>query len=164
MAAGPPHATEAVIERGGAELRFAPGGPVRDLRGGEWRVSGDLSVLEAGVDDGVLTSDGYPDPLARVWSALNAPHAADIVISAAPGYELVDWGGVTHCPGGSHGALEAGDSLGPLLLYGLDPAIVPAREQWAIRDVAGLVLGHFGLGGAEGRTAAPMSAASREAA
>jgi hypothetical protein len=57
----------------------------------------------------------------------------------------VDWGGVSHCPGGSHGALEAGDSLGPLLLCGLEPGVESLREQWAISDVAGLVLGHFGI-------------------
>ena len=36
-------------------------------------------------------------------AALAAPHAGEILISASPGYELVDWGGITHCPGGSHG-------------------------------------------------------------
>ena len=48
--------------------------------------------------------------------------------------------------GGSHGALAAGDSLGPLLLCGLEPGTESLHEQWAIRDVAELVLGHFGLG------------------
>ena len=63
-----------------------------------------------------FASAEYPDGLARLWAALTAPHAGDILISAQEGYEFVDWGGVTHCPGGSHGALAAGDSLGPLLL------------------------------------------------
>ena len=67
-------------------------------------------------------------------------------MSADPGYEFVDWGGMTHCPGGSHGALHVGDSLGPLLLCGFEPGVADAREQWAIRDVAELVLGHFGVG------------------
>ena len=145
--AGPPRsAAEAVVERGGDELRFRPGGELRDRRGGEWQVSGDLAVLEATIDDGVIASERYPDPLARVWSALQAPHAPDLIISASPGFELVDWGGVTHCPGGSHGSLDAGDSLGPLLLCGLEPGTAARREQWAIRDVAALVLEHFGLG------------------
>ena len=57
----------------------------------------------------------------------------------------MDWGGVTHIPGGSHGSLRAADSLGTLLTVGLDGER-PEREQWAISDVAGLVAGHFGLG------------------
>ena len=56
----------------------------------------------------------------------------------------MDWGGVTHIPGGSHGSLRAADSLGTLLTVGLDGER-PEREQWAISDVAGLVAGHFGL-------------------
>ena len=31
---------------------------------------------------------------ARIWSALNCPTAGDVLLSAAPGYEFVDWGGV----------------------------------------------------------------------
>ncbi len=52
----------------------------------------------------------------------------------------MDWGGATHVGGASHGALLAGDSLGPLVLCGLEPGAEEAREQWALRDVAGLVL------------------------
>ena len=32
--------------------------------------------------------DQYPDGLARLWAALTAPHAGEILISAEPGYEL----------------------------------------------------------------------------
>ena len=104
------------------------------------------SVLEATVEDGRLRSETYPDPLARVWSALTAPHAGDFIVSLAPGFEAVDWGGVTHAGGGSHGSLHAGDSLGPLLFVGCGPRAMPSeREQWALRDVAPVVLEHFGL-------------------
>ncbi len=75
-----------------------------------------------------------------------APHGADILVSATLGYEFVDWGGISHCPGGSHGSLHASDSLGPLLLCGFEPGIETRHEQWALRDIAELVLGHFGLG------------------
>ena len=112
---------EAVVERGGERLRFRPGGAVSDLRGGRWEVEGELSVLEAVVEDGRLRSEEFPDPLARVWSALTAPHAGDFVVSLALGYEAVDWGGVTHVPGGSHGSLHRGDSLGPPALRRLRP-------------------------------------------
>jgi hypothetical protein len=133
-----------VVSRGDGELRFAPGGGDRDRRGRPWRWEGDLDVLEATVSEGEIDSSTYPDALARLWAAMHSPFAADLMISATHGYELVDWGGTTHVPGGSHGSLRAEDSLGPLLTVGLDGS-PPAREQWAISDVAELSLGHFGL-------------------
>jgi hypothetical protein len=135
----------AVVERGDAVLRFRPGGETIDLRGGHWELEGDLAALEATEVDGRLRSETYPDPLARVWSALTAPHSGDFVVSLAPGYEAVDWGGVTHAGGGSHGALHAGDSLGPLLFVGCGPASADDKGQWTLRDVAPVVLEHFGL-------------------
>ena len=99
--------------------------------------------------DGRVESDRYPDALSRLWSALIAPHAGDILVSLAPGFECVDWGGTSHAGGASHGSLAAGDSLGPLVLCGFDPELVPDREQWALRDIAALVLGHFGVAGPE---------------
>ena len=141
----PAGAVWALVERGGEAVRFRPGGEVGDLRGGRWEVEGDLGVLEASVADGRLRSDTYPDPLGRVWSALSAPHAGDFVVSLQPGFEAVDWGGVSHAGGGSHGALHAGDSLGPLLFVGCGPDSADEREQWALRDVAPVVLEHFGL-------------------
>jgi hypothetical protein len=135
----------AVVERGGEQLRFHPGVGVEDLRGGRWDLEGDPEVLGATIEDGRLRSDEYPDPLARVWSALRAPHAGDLIVSLALGYEAVDWGGVTHAGGGSHGALQRGDSLGPLLFVGCGPETAAAREQWALRDIAPIVREHFGL-------------------
>ena len=143
---GPPaRGATAAIERGEHRLRFRPGDQVADLRGGRWEIEGDLGVLEARVEDGRLRSEAFPDALARVWSALVAPHAGDFVLSLAEGYEAVDWGGVTHVGGGSHGSLRAGDSLGPLLLAGCGPEDPSQRDQWALRDVAPIVLEHFGL-------------------
>jgi hypothetical protein len=136
---------EAVVERAGRELRFRPGTEVVDRRGARWDIDGDPRTLGAEVEDGRLRSELYPDPLGRLWSALTAPHAPDVLLSASPGYELVDWGGMTHCPGGSHGSLHACDSLGPLALCGLEPGTEAMRDQWALADVAGLVLDHFGL-------------------
>jgi hypothetical protein len=112
------------------------------LRGGRWEVEGDLAALAATVEDGRLRSEDYPDPLARVWSALSGPHAGDFVLSLEPGYEAVDWGGVSHVGGGSHGSLHCDDSEGVLLMSGLD---VPEREQWSLTDVTPLVLQHFGV-------------------
>lgn len=140
----------AVVERGGEALRFRPGGEVADLRGGRWELEGETAVLEATVLDGRLRSETYPDPLARVWSALSAPHAGDFIVSLVLGFEAVDWGGVTHAGvthagGGSHGALHAGDSLGPLLFVGCGPESAGEKDQWTLRDVAPVIREHFGL-------------------
>ena len=104
---------------------------------------------------GALTSDDYPDALGRLWAALTAPHAGDVVVSLAEGWECVDWGGTSHAGGGSHGSLLAGDSLCPLLLVGLEPGTAQLHDQWRLCDVAGLVRAHFGLDEGPRVTAAP---------
>ena len=152
---------EAVAERDGRELRFQPGSHESDPRGAGWSLDGDRSVLNLEHREGRLTSDDYPDGLNRLWSAINAPHAGDIVVSLSSGYECVDWGGTSHAGGGSHGALEAGDSLGPLLLCGLEPGVEETREQWTLRDVAALVADHFDLGDGPELRAASVAGAAR---
>lgn len=136
----------AVVERGGEQLRFEPGDRIADLRGAGWELDGDPGVLIATVEGGRIESEEYPDPLARVFAAVMAPHAGDFIVSLTPGYEAVDWGGISHAGGGSHGSLHAGDSLGPLLFVGCGPGDPGERGQWALRDVAGVVLEHFGIG------------------
>jgi hypothetical protein len=119
---------EAAVYSPRGELRFAPDG-------GGWRVEGERAALD-------LDGPTYPDALNRLWSALECPHSGDVVASAQLGYEFVDWGGADHVGGGSHGSLHRDDSEGVLLLCGVD---APEREQWALTDVTGLVLDHFGV-------------------
>jgi len=126
------------------ELRFAPGGSVGDLRGRRWSLEGQLGVLAGEPRDGRLWAPNYPDALARAWAALTCPTSGDVLISAAPGYEFIDWGRQAHVGGGSHGSLHASDSLGALVLTGV-ALERPEPAQWTIRDVAGIVLDHFGL-------------------
>ena len=126
------------------ELRFAPGGAITDARGGAWSVDGALDALQAQVRDGRLHSPLYPDALARVWAALACPTSGEVLLSAAPEYEFADWGGQAHVGGGSHGSLHAADSLGALVMCGLQPPR-DEPEQWSIRDLAPLVRAHFGL-------------------
>ncbi len=134
------------VRGAGCELRFRPDpdGPVTDRRGVTWTLDGDPNALGARITGGRFVADDYPDGLSRLWAALRNPNAADILISLAPDWECVDWGGGNHIPGGSHGSLLATDSLGTLLTVGLDGER-PEREQWAISDVYGLIEGHFGL-------------------
>jgi hypothetical protein len=133
---------EAVIARPGVgELRFCPGGDDLDLDGRAWSLEGSLAVLDAKRRDGRLVSPNHPDALDRVWSALSCPTSGDVLLSAAPGREFSDLGGQAHVGGGSHGSLRGEDSLGALILCGVEIPRVP--EQWRIRDLAPLVLKHF---------------------
>ncbi len=137
-------AAEAVIRTpGGSELRFAPGGEISDVRGEHWSVEGDLGVLAARVEEGCLLSPDYPDALARVWSALRCENAGDVLLSAAPGYEFVDWGGADHVGGGSHGSLHRSDSLGALLWCGTGPQTRAANPQWSLGDIAPMIREHY---------------------
>jgi predicted AlkP superfamily pyrophosphatase or phosphodiesterase len=140
---------EAVVRGHRGELRFAPGGDLKDNRGERWSVDGPLSTLRAEVQDGRFLCTEYPDALARIWSALTCPTAGDILLSAAPGYEFVDWGGADHVGGGSHGSLHRSDSLGALMWCGTGPDSRDARELWSLRDVTPLIREHFGLAAVE---------------
>jgi hypothetical protein len=137
---------EAIVQsRAGGELRFRPGSGERDRRGRGWDLEGDRAVLGLTDADGAIDSFDYPDALGRLWSGLVAPHAGDLVASLSEGYECVDWGGASHVGGGSHGSLGRGDSVGPLLFCGCGPDEVEEGRQWSLRDVAGVILGHFGV-------------------
>ena len=111
---------DAVARREGEELRFHP-------KQTGWETTGDASILD------------HPDALHRCWSALANPNAGELLVSAAPGWELLDIGGRHHSGGGSHGSLTEGDSVVPLLTIGIDSA--PAR----ITEVTPAVLTHFGV-------------------
>ena len=113
---------EAVARRDGEELRFAPDG-------GGWRTTGDGSLLD------------QPDALERSWAALANPNAGELLVSPPLGVELTDLAGRSHLGGGSHGSLEAGDSLVPILTVGLDAR----REARRIVDLTPLALEHFGV-------------------
>jgi hypothetical protein len=139
---------EAVVrgKRGGEvrELRLAPRGDLADLRGERWSVEGDLELLGLSTLEGRVDSAVYPDALGRVWSALRCRNAGELLASARPGYEFLDWGGAHHVGGGSHGALHANDSLGSLIWCGTGPP-ADSREQWSLRDVVPMICEHFGI-------------------
>jgi hypothetical protein len=142
---------EAIVSSAHGELRFAPGGDLVDARGERWSVEGDLGVLGLSGEEGRVASRSHPDGLRRLWRALACRQSGDVLCSATPGYEFVDWGGTDHIGGGSHGSLHRHDSLGALIACGLEAGEgeggVPSRDQWSIEDVMPLVLDHFGVGG-----------------
>jgi hypothetical protein len=152
---------EASVRSARGELRFTRGGDVADLRGGRWSIEGEHAALDLRIHDGVVTSVAYPDALGRIWAALRCRRAGEVLLSAKPGYEFLDWGGAHHVGGGSHGSLHANDSLGALLWCGIGPT-QPARDarpQWALRDIAPMVLDHFGVAadGTEATATVPRS-------
>jgi hypothetical protein len=140
---------EAVVRgeraRGVKEVRFAPRGDLVDARGARWSVEGDLDLLGLTIEDGQLRSSTYPDAMSRVWSALRCHTAGEVLASARPGYEFLDWGGAHHVGGGSHGSLHANDSNAALIWTGTGPEKT-AKEQWSLRDIVPMVTSHFGVG------------------
>ena len=64
-----------------------------------------------------------------MWSALRCRNSGEVLLSARPGYEFIDWGGDHHVGGGSHGSLHANDSLGALLWCGTGPDSADARTS-----------------------------------
>jgi hypothetical protein len=140
---------EAVVQSPRGELHFSSGGEVMDVRGRLWSVEGDLAALSAEIQDGRFITAEYPDALARIWSALHCPTAGDVLLSAAPAYEFVDWGGSDHVGGGSHGSLHRSDSLGALLWCGTGPDTRDVREQWTLQDIVPMVRDHFAVDAAQ---------------
>ena len=67
------------------------------------------------------------------------PNAGELIVSAGAGYEFADLAGRHHAGGGSHGSLDPGDSMVPMLTVGLETQ--PTR----ITEVAPAVLDHFGV-------------------
>jgi hypothetical protein len=110
-----------VARRAGNEL------VLREATGG-LELAGDPAVLD------------QPDGVARALAALRCPNAGDVVVSAAAGWEFADLGGRHHLGGGSHGSLDEGDSLVPVLTVGLG-----GETPASIVDVAPRVLAHFGV-------------------
>ncbi len=135
---------EAAVATRDGELRFAPGEGVIDGRGAGWDVEGDLDVFDLHADDGQVEGPRYPDALGRAWAALHTPNIGDVLVTPQIGVEFLDWGGVHHAQGGSHGSLHRDDSNGQLIVVGTGEAR-EHQEAWSIGDVHHLVLEHFGV-------------------
>ena len=91
--------------------------------------------------DGVLTSATYPDALGRVWSALRCRTSAEVLLSAKPGYEFIDWGGDHHVGGGPTARCTPTTRWAPSLWCGTGPESADAKAQWPLRDIVPMVRG-----------------------
>lgn len=126
-------------------LKFKPGKGYLDRRGCSWDLKGDPEAIELEISGNTGFSRAYPDALGRCWAALGCHGTGDILVSAAPGYEFVDWGGGDHVGGGSHGSLHRGDSYGPLIFTGCGPKSTDQRASWGLQDLAAQILKFFGV-------------------
>ena len=102
-------------------------------------------MLDASVSGGACARPTIPTRSARVWAALACPTSGEVLLSAAPGVEFVDWGGQAHVGGGSHGSLHAGDSHAPLICCGLDRREPEPRAVVDRATSRRSSLRHFGL-------------------
>ncbi|HZQ80411.1 MAG TPA: nucleotide pyrophosphatase/phosphodiesterase family protein [Gaiellaceae bacterium] len=114
-----------------------------------FREDGRVVARRNGDEDAALL-DELPDGRARAEAALANPNAGEVLVSAAPGWELLDLAGRHHLGGGSHGSLEASDSEVPMLTVGLGPP--PA----SITGIKSAIVSHFAVSesSAQERTAA----------
>ena len=125
-----------VARRAAGVLRCRGGGERTDGRGNRFQVEGDRDLLEP---------DIYPNALERVEGILDCPTAGEVVVSATPGFEFADSGGVHHAGGGSHGSLRAEDSFVPLVLAGFEGHHTGLPDQPSITDMTPLARRHFGV-------------------
>jgi hypothetical protein len=106
---------------------------VTDGRGNTWDLEGDGDLLDPA---------RYPNALERLEGALLCATAGDVIVSAAPGWEFADAGGIHHLGGGSHGSLRSEDSFVPLVVAGFPHGeLFPAEPS--ITDVHPFVCRHF---------------------
>lgn len=109
------------VESGAKEgrLSYRPGGDLTDEYGQTWDITGDLSLMDLRVSKASQISYNlYPDGLMRLYGIMDMADRF-IVVTAAPGYEIIDTGSPTH-KGAAHGSLHKADSLVPMIVCGTD--------------------------------------------
>jgi predicted AlkP superfamily pyrophosphatase or phosphodiesterase len=108
----------------GREVYFEPYGPHKDIYGSTWTISGEWSVLDLKLDQGILYYNDYPDALARLYGSLYSQDIPMIVINARPRYEFLSRFYPNHLNGGCHGSLHKYDSNIPLIVAGTERTFV----------------------------------------
>ena len=139
--------TRYVVESQRGRLEFWRGGDgpesALDDFGAEWSWRGERSALQLDVDEGIVRSVEYPNPLERIAGALDVSDSGDVWLTAQPGSEFNVRGGHAHVGGGSHGALHALDSLSVALVGGPASPSLPASMRSV--DIAPLCMEWLGL-------------------
>ena len=127
-------------KRGTLEFHVGDNGPERakDAFGTVWSYHGDLEVIGARVEDGVLEWGDYPNAFERIAGSLQHRRSGMIWATAVPGCEFEVMGGKAHVGGASHGGLHALESLSPLLVAGPKPVSLPAQMRSV--DIAPLIM------------------------
>ena len=115
----------------------------KDAFGVSWSWRGELNVLDARNEDGLLVWNDYPNAFERIAGALDAPNSGAVWFTARPGCEFEVPGGKAHVGGASHGGLHALESLCPFLIAG--PTRVKLPRHMRSIDIAPLCLELLGV-------------------
>ncbi|MDQ0194822.1 alkaline phosphatase family protein [Paenibacillus wynnii] len=102
------------------QLKYKASGNLTDSYKQSWTVEQDSEVLDIKVNAAahLLDYGQYPDVLQRLSGALHSHQGKFLVVTAKPGYELVDRSSPTHINGGAHGSIRKTESLVPLIISG----------------------------------------------
>lgn len=130
------------VVRGGSgkALTFIRGGPVHDPYGVSWEIEGDLTVVDARIENNLLVYRDYPDALNVMAALMSTEHCGDITITARPGFEFDGEAAPIHPGKGSHGSFHRNDICVPLIISGADMGNNPR-----LVDVVPFILKNFGL-------------------
>ncbi|RKD25545.1 hypothetical protein BEP19_00960 [Ammoniphilus oxalaticus] len=121
-------------------MRFRPGNTFTDPFQQRWEIDGDREVLDLRVDtdrhDQRLAYGRYPDGLMHLYSASQSHPGRYMIVTAKPGYELIDADSPYHVGGGAHGSFHEQDVLFPLFIAGTDKKL----RTWRIVDLKSFIL------------------------
>lgn len=104
------------------EMHFSADGEFSDMYGQSWHIEGDAGLLDIEKKGKALVYGDYPDPLARLYTALHSHDGDYIVVCAKPGCEFKGESSSTNAGGASHGSLHKQDSHVSLIVSGTGSA------------------------------------------
>ena len=143
-----PRRVDAVVERNGYEFRFRPGGQLRDVRGNAWAVSGEPEALAGDITRRPLRVARVPG---RTGAALVGAHLAargrhpDLRRRRLRVRRL---GRDQPRRRGQPRLARQGRFARPRSCsWAAAPTRPDKRPQWALRDLAPVILEHFGVDG-----------------
>jgi hypothetical protein len=115
----------------------------RDAFGNTWSWLGELTVVDARIEDGMFAWNDYPNAFERLAGILEHENSATLWVTAKPGCEFEVPGSAAHVGGSSHGGLHALESYCPLIVAGPERITLPRHLRTV--DVAPLCLNLLGL-------------------